>query len=437
MEPLTAGIFALFALVVMLALGVPVAVALGLTGFAGLTLSADVNFALATCRTLPYSAFSNYTWAVLPLFVLMGSFASQSRITVDVFEAARLWLVRIRGGMYLAVIAGSAMFAAAGGSTIVNAVVFTRLALPRMADAGYSRALSAGCITAAGTFAAMIPPSLTFVIYAMLTEQSVGRLLIAGIIPGLISAALYASTVLILVRVRPALAPEPPDKSPPFTQRLAALKGVWGIALLVVIVLGGLYAGIFPPSGAGAAGAFGAFILAAVKLGLKRKWLSDCLSDSASVACRLFAIILGGLVFSRFLAVSGAIDALTSAMTGFIETPLALVISLSVLYLVLGCFIDTASMMIITLPVVYPLISKFGIDPIWFGVVFVKLIEIAVITPPVGLNLFAALSAADGRANYRDITKGVLPFLAADAVTLALLIAYPALSTWLPETMFG
>jgi tripartite ATP-independent transporter DctM subunit len=305
-----------------------------------------------------------------------------------------------------------------------------------MAEAGYSRSFSIGCITAAGTFAAMIPPSLTFVIYAMLTEQSVGKLLIAGIVPGLLSVAAYGLLVAALIRLRPRLAPDPSRQPPSLASRIRALKGAWGMALIAVIVLGGLYAGIFPPSGAGAAGAFGAFLLAARKLGLRRKWLTASLTDSASVSCRLFAIILGGLIFSRFLVVSGAVGGLTSAMTGFIQTPVMLIVTLAVLYLLLGCFIDTASMMIVTLPIVFPLISTFDINPIWFGVIFVKLIEIAVITPPVGLNLFAALSAAGGRATYRDVVRGVTPFLAADAAVLALLIAFPRLSTWLPETMF-
>jgi tripartite ATP-independent transporter DctM subunit len=282
----------------------------------------------------------------------------------------------------------------------------------------------------------MIPPSLTFVIYAMITEQSVGRLLMAGIVPGLISAALYAAAVLVLVRLRPSLAPERETRRIPLSERLGSFSGVWAMFLIVVLVLGGLYAGLFPPSGAGAVGAAGTFLLALARLGPRKGWISESLARSASISCQLFAIILGGLIFSRFLVVTGSVGAIADGLSSLVGSSLGLVVVLSLMYLLLGCFMDTASMMIVTLPIVFPLVGEFGLDPIWFGVVFVKLIEIAVITPPVGLNLFAALSASGRYADYRDIVAGVAPFLVADGAALVLLIAFPGLSTWLPERMF-
>lgn len=435
MDPLIIGAIAFGAVLCLLFLGIPVALGLGMAGVVGLWLVMGDVFALSIAQTLPFGALSNYTWAVLPMFVLMGNFAAAGGLTDDVFEAAEMWLARLRGGMYLAVIAGSASFAAASGSTIVNAVVFTRLALPRMLARGYSRVLSIGSITAAGTFAAMIPPSLTMVIYAIMTEQSVGGLLLAGVIPGLLSAALYAGMILTIVRVNPGLAPRTDGMHTALAPRLRALRKTWGMAALVCLVLGGIYTGAFAPSAAGAIGAAGAFVLAVRRKGLHNKWVLNSLTDSANISCSLLAVIVGGLLFSRFLVAAGVIDAITVTVAEHITTRWELLTALCIMYMLLGCVIDTASMMIVTLPFVYPLIRNYGIDPIWFGVVFTKLIEIAVVTPPVGLNLYAAMAAAGKDVTFRDVALGVLPFVCMDAITLVLLLAFPALSTWLPSLM--
>jgi tripartite ATP-independent transporter DctM subunit len=335
------------------------------------------------------------------------------------------------------VIAGSAGFAAASGSTVVNAVVFTRLALPEMLKYKYSRSLSLGCICAAGTFAAMIPPSLTMVIYAIITEQSIGKLLLAGVIPGIISAILYAVLILTLVRFKPSLAPAIPQERFSLMDRIRSLKGVWGIALLILLVLGGIYSGLFPPSGAGAVGAFGTFAIALFKLGPKKSWLMEGLRNSAAVACTIFTILIGGLIFSRLLVITGVITEFTQFVTVHIHTAAGIMVAFSLMYIIMGCYLDTASMMIITLPFVFPVIVQYGINPIWFGIIFVKVIEISVITPPVGLNLYAVMSGAGKDANFRDLVFGVIPFIMMDLFTLAILIIFPGLSTWLPETMMG
>lgn len=435
MEPSLVGMTAAAGLLLMLAGGIPVAAALGLTGIAGLWWVAGPRFAMSMAQTLPYAAVAKYAWAVLPLFVLMGGLAAVSGITMDLFRTANLWLSRVRGGLYMAVIGGSAGFAAASGSTVVNAVVFTRLALPEMIRHGYSRSLSIGCICAAGTFAAMIPPSLTMVIYAIITEQSIGRLLVAGIIPGVLSAALYAAMVAGLVRWRPRLAPVAAPQDIDWPRRLTSLRRVSAMVALVVIVMGGIYGGFFPPSGAGAAGAFGAFAIALWKRGAEKGWLRQGLVESASVTGSIFAIIVGGLFFSRFLVVGGVVDVFSDAVAGMFHTAGGVLAAFSLMYIVLGCFLDTASMMVITLPFVFPVVQTYGIDPIWFGIVFVKVIEISVITPPVGLNLYAVMGAAGKQVSFGQLVKGVLPFLLVDLITLALLVAFPAFSTWLPGLM--
>ena len=437
MDPLTIGYASVAALFLLLVLGIPVGVAMGLLGFVGLYAGFGEAFAFGQLTTLPFAVTSNYAWAVLPLFVLMGVMAQESGVTARLFRAADLWLREFRGGLYQAVIVGSAVFAAVSGSTIVNAVVFTRLAYPEMAAAGYAKSLSLGAIAAAGTFAAMIPPSITMVIYAILTEQSVGTLLIAGVIPGMLTAFVYLAGIVVTVRIKPRLAP-PVQRRANLPEKVRSLAYVWPIAALLVLVLGGIYSGLFPPSAAGAVGALGALCLALQQNRWRpHGWLLRALEDAAAISCIIFVILVGGLLFSRMLVVTGVIDGFVDIIVDLAGSPLRFLVIVSLMYIVLGCFLDTASMMVVTLPFVFPAVVDLGIDPVWFGIILVKLIEISVITPPVGINLFAVLGAADGQVSYTQIVNGVLPFLLFELIVLALLIAIPDLATWLPRQMLG
>ncbi len=436
MDPVVIGYIAALALLIALALGIPIGVAMGTIGVAGMLLGVGPLLTFGQLRTLPFAVVNNYDFAVLPLFVLMGVLAESSGITSQVFYAADLWLRRLRGGLYQAVVVGSAIFAAISGSTIVNAVVFTRIAYPEMIKYGYSRSLSIGCIASTGSFAAMIPPSITMVIYAIMTDQSVGQLLIAGVIPGIVTAIIYLIGIYVIVRFKPSLAP---DITAVITwrERWRAAGQIWPIVILVALVMGGIYSGLFPPSAAGAAGAFGAFCIAVWKKKGFARWLTPALLDSASISCIIFVILIGGLLLSRMLVVVGIIDDMVLQITKFADTPLKFMILASILYLVLGCFIDTTSMMVVTLPFLFPVVVALKIDPIWFGIVLVKLIEISVITPPVGVNLFAVLSAAGKDTNFKDVVMGVLPFIALEMIVLALLILFPELATWLPKQMLA
>ncbi|MBX3631721.1 MAG: TRAP transporter large permease subunit [Simplicispira sp.] len=420
-----------------LALGVPVGVALGASGIVGMLLGPGADFLAGQLSSLPYAVTANYAYAVLPLFVLMGVLAERSGITEEVFRAADVWLRQFKGGLYQAVILGSAVFAAISGSTIVNAVVFTRIAYPEMLKYGYSRSLSIGAIAAAGSFAAMIPPSITMVIYAILTEQSVGQLLIAGIIPGILTAVVYMVGIIVMVRIRPELAPKL-GAPVPMRERLKAIKWLWSVVVLIALVLGGIYLGIFPPSAAGAMGAFGVFVIFVLRLRSRvRSQLGAALLDSATVSCIIFAVLIGGLIFSRMLVVLGMIDGIVDVITSFTQSPVHFLILASVFYLVLGCFLDTTSMMVVTLPFIYPIVQHLGIDGVWFGIVLVKLVEISVITPPVGMNLFAVMSAVDEKTTFGHVARGVMPFIALELIVLALLIAFPDLVTWLPKQMLN
>nr|BBJ04181.1 C4-dicarboxylate ABC transporter permease [Marinobacter nauticus] len=433
MEPLSIGLLAVSALLILLVLGVPVAVALGTVGCVGMWLTAGDLFLEGQLRSLPFSVTASYAYAVMPLFVLMGVLVKAAGVTRDLFLAAELMLWRVRGSLYFAVISGSALFAAVSGSTIVNSVVFTRVAYPEMLRLGYDRSLAIGSVAASGSFAAMIPPSLTMVIYAIITEQSIGQLFMAGVIPGLLSAAAYMLLVMLLIRWRPSLAPRMSGRS--FTSRRQALAGSFPLVLLAALVLGGLYAGWFPPSAAGAVGAAGALVIAFARHRGRTHWLIPALKEAVSISCVVFAILIGGLLFSRMLVVTGVVNGFVVFIEPLVGSPAGFLILVSVMYLVLGMFLDTTSMMVVTLPFIYPAVVHFGIDPIWFGVILVKLIEISVITPPIGLNLFAVMSAVDRETRFSHVIRGVLPFLVVEVLILALLIACPALSNWLPQQM--
>ena len=435
-DPLIVGYAGVILLFLFLGLGVPVAVSMGVVGICGMYFGAGELFVIGQLRSLPFATVNSYGLAVLPLFVLMGVLAEASGITTEVFRTADLWLRRLKGGLYQAVIVGSAAFAAISGSTTVNALVFSRIAFPKMVGLGYSKSLSLGAIAGAGSFAAMIPPSITMVIYAIMTEQSVGQLLIAGLIPGMVTALVYLAGINLLVRIDPTLAPEITEKVS-WGERWRALGRVWPIVVLILVVMGGIYTGVFPPSAAGAAGAFGAFLFAVARMRGVRGWLVGALQDAAFMSCIMFMILVGGLILSRMLVVTGVIDHLVVAITSVADTPLKFMILASVLYIILGCFLDTTSMMVVTLPFLFPAVVALEIDPIWFGIVLVKLIEISVITPPVGFNLFAVMSAVRGQATFGQVYKGVVPFIFFDLLVLALLIMYPELATWLPETMIA
>jgi C4-dicarboxylate transporter, DctM subunit len=433
-EPVTMGFIGIGALILLAGLGIPIAFAITLVGAVGMAVVTDLDFLLITFQTLPYSTASEYAFAVIPMFVLMGAIASSAGIIGELYTAVNRWLESVRGGLYIATAVASAGFAAVSGSTVVNAAMFTRIALPEMLALGYNRGISAGCIAAAGTFAALIPPSLTFVIFGILTGESIGELFIAGIVPGLLTAVFYVVAIPIMLRIRPDWAPMLEVQST-FAQKLRGMTGIWPMLLLVVIVLGGIYTGITPPTAAGALGAIGALLIALGrrKIGAGAIW--EAVKQTAELTSVLFIIIIGGLLFSRFLVVSGFVADLTFLVTDSGFTGPTFILAMVVMYLVMGMFIDPLSMLVMTVPFIYPVVQSLDMDTIWFAIILTKMIEIAVITPPVGLNLFAVVSAANGRISTGDMFFGVLPFVLMEMVILVILILFPGLSTWLPATM--
>ncbi|MBL4919128.1 TRAP transporter large permease [Szabonella alba] len=435
MDPLFIGLFAIAALLVLLAAGLHVGVAMAVVALAGTYATVGLPFMLTTAESLPYALATDFTFVVIPMFILMGAITACTGVTAELYNAAHKWTGGLRGGLYYATTLASGAFGAISGSTVVSAALFTQIALPEMRRYGYSVALSAGCICAAGTFAALIPPSVAMVIYALLVNQSVGALLMAGLLPGLLTIGVYLVGIRILLHLRKDAAPYEVQRYT-LSEKLDSLRGTWATILLAVIVMGGIYSGIMFPSTAGAAGAAGALLIGVLRGRLSGKAFLTALRDAVIMTAALFTIIIGGLLLSRFLLISGFISSVSSFTSATGLTVPVFLFGIVVLYVVLGAFLDGLSMMVMTIPFVHPVAMNLGVDPIWFGVIVIKLIEIGAITPPVGLNLFAVVGASNGTVRASSLFGGITPFLIMEIVTLALLIAFPSITLFLPNQMF-
>lgn len=434
MDPILIGSLLIAAMIFVVALGVPVGISMAFVGFAGMWIFNGLPFALGTFMTLPYHVGSQYTFVVIPMFVLMGALAAAGGITGELYNAAHHVFSRTRGGLYYATIIASAAFGAVSGSTVVAGAVFSKIALPEMVRFGYNRAIAAGCIAAAGTFAALIPPSISMVIYGILTGESIGALLMAGVLPGILTAAIYMVAMRILLHFRPGWAPLVIQRYS-LREILRSFRGLWAVVALVAIVMGGIYSGLMPPSAAGTIGALGALLICLARRRLSQANFWEALHRTASTTAVLFLIIIGGLLFTRLLLSLGFVTALTDAVSSIQLNATLFIVLIVFLYLILGCFIDTVSMMVMTVPFLYPLLKPLGLDGVWFGVIVVKLVEIAAITPPVGLNLYAVLGASDGRVTTSELFRGITPFVVIELVVLSLLLAFPDISLWLPKAM--
>lgn len=434
LTPEVAGYIVVGTLLVWLALGVHIGVALGLAGFIGIYLTVGPDAAFAQLSAVPFGTTNSFALAVIPLFILMGSFATVAAITTDLFRAAYLWLGKLRGGLAMATVMSSAAFGAASGSTIVNAAVFTRMAMPEMTRFGYDVRLSAGCIAAAGTLAALIPPSILMVVYAVITEQSIGKLLIAGIVPGVLTAFIYCGGIYFIARLRPDIAPVA-NLTITWGERWRSLYSVSGIVVLFVLVVGGIYGGYFPATYAGAVGAFGAFVIALVKRRLGLGSLVEVLKEAAVTTSVIFIIVVGGMLFARFLTYSGLVTMISSALLGFETGKYTYLLGFVLLFTVLGCFIEPIAIMVMTLPIMFPVMKQAGFDPIWLGVIAVKLAEIGVLTPPVGLNVFVVKSSSPVPVTLGQAFAGVTPFIVLDFLALGLYVAFPEMILWLPNLM--
>jgi tripartite ATP-independent transporter DctM subunit len=422
-------------LFVLLALRMPVGLALLAVGFGGVAVLNGLNAAMSTMTSMTYSLSSNYTLVIVPLFVLMGNVASASGLSRRLFDAAYAWVGGMRGGLASASVVGCASFAAVSGSSIATAVTMGKVALPEMRRVGYSPSLATGAIAAGGTLGILIPPSAGFIVYALLTETSVGQLFIAGIVPGVLLTTLFVAVISLIATLRPRLAPPGPRTSA--AEKLQMLIGATPMVAVILISIGGIYFGVFTPAEAAAVGAFLISVVAYFGRFLSLRQFVPVLVESARTTAMLLFIVIGAAVFSPFLSLADIPATLARSLAGLELGPHGTLITILFSYILLGTFLEGFAMMVITMPIVFPIILDLGFDPIWFGVLVVIVVEMSMITPPVGLNVFVVKGVAGPNVSMSEVFVGVLPFWAAMVACLTILVAFPPLSMFLPSTMFN
>jgi tripartite ATP-independent transporter DctM subunit len=434
MSPLEMGLIGLSAIFVLVVLGMKIAFATALVGFVGIWILRNMGVAGNVVGFLPHSIVAHYSLSVIPLFIIMGYYAFYAGLTDDIFFTARQWVGHLPGGLAIASVFGCAGFAACTGASTASAAIMGRVAIPEMRKYGYHPRLAAGVVAASGTLASLIPPSVILVIYGIITEQSIGALLIGGFIPGVVSAAIYAGMIYTRVKISPELGKLQPKAS--WKQRFYSLKGTWGVLLLIVLIIGGIYSGVFTPTEAGGAGAFSAFLMALAMGRLSLARLKESLLETGRTTIMIFSIIVGVLIFVRFLALTGLPSSFAEFVIALPLPRLLIILLLLSLYVFLGMFLDAIGMMMLTLPIIFPAVMALGYDPIWFGIIIVKMCEICLITPPVGLNVYIVRSVAPD-IPLEEIFRGIIPFVAMDILTVALFIAFPQIITFLPYQMLG
>lgn len=433
MSDFTIGLLGLGAMFVLMILRTPVGMAMLVVGFFGVMILNGSRSANAVLLTETFSATSSYSLTVIPLFILMGNIASAAGFSRRLYEAAFAWVGRLRGGLASASIMGCAAFAAVSGSSVATAVTIGRVALPQMKRFGYSNALATGSIAAGGTLGFLIPPSTGFVIYAILTEQSIGQLFMAGILPGLLLTVLFMATVTLIAWRDPSAGPR--GAAIPFSERFKALALAFPLLLVIVVSIGGIYLGVFTPVEAAGVGA-GLVILMALATGkLDRQSATRAVSDTVRTTAMLYLIIIGASILNPFLALTHVPATLGEAMTSLGLGPYGVLFLILLTYVILGMFMDGLAMLVVTTPIFFPIVMSLGFDPIWFGVIAVIVIEMGMITPPVGINVFVVKSVAKD-VPMSTIFRGVLPFWFAMAACLVAIILFPQIALMIPQAMF-
>ncbi|HZO01654.1 MAG TPA: TRAP transporter large permease [Burkholderiales bacterium] len=428
------GLIGLAAMLVIAFLRVPIALAMGIVGIVGYAYLRDWNFttAFAVAQTKIYETGRNYTLSVVPLFILMGNFVTRAGMSQELFRAAYAFIGHLRGGLAMATILACAGFGAICGSSIATAATMAKVAYPSMKRFGYSDRLATGAIASGGTLGIMIPPSTIMVIYGVFTETNIGKLFAAGVLPGILGAILLCLAVRYVTWRDPNAGP--PGERSTWKERWRALKDVWVVAFLFLFVMGGLYGGFFTATEGAAMGAFGAMVFALLRGALTWKTLYAALLESARTTAMLFMILIGALMFADFINISTMPADLKAFVTQFELRPILVVAAICVIYVLLGTAMEELSMVLLTLPVFFPVIVHLGYDPVWFGILIVVAVEIGLISPPVGMNLFVLKTLLPG-VPTNTVFSGVMPFMAADCVRFALLIAFPIISLWLPSMM--
>jgi tripartite ATP-independent transporter DctM subunit len=428
----TVAIIGFIALFVLMLLRVPVGMAMGLVGVTGFAYLVGGEPALKNVGHTTARTVTDWNFAVIPLFLLMGSFATTSGMSRELFRAANAFVGHLRGGLGIATIAACGGFAAICGSSVATAATFSRVAYPEMRRYNYPQSFATGVIAAGGTLGIMIPPSTVFAVYGLITEQDVGKLFIAGVLPGILAISMYMITITLIGAIRPGYLPAGPRSS--LKERLAALRDVWATLLLFAFVIGGLYGGLFTATEAAGAGAGGAFLISLARGRLSGADILRSLLETTRTTAAVFTVLIGAILFGYFLTVTQTPQQLTEFLTGLGFGRYGVLALIMLMYLILGCLMDALAMIILTVPIVFPVIKELGFDPIWFGVIIVMTVELGLIHPPVGMNIFVIKSVIED-VKISTVFYGVLPFIVTDLIRLVILIAFPIIALWLPSHM--
>jgi tripartite ATP-independent transporter DctM subunit len=427
-------IVGILSIVVLLALvfgGMRIAFATFLLAFLGIVVIKGWAVGLGVIGGLPYAQVTNVAYIVLPMFILMGFFMAHAGLADEIFIAAQKWVGHLPGGLALTTIFGSAGFAACTGSSASACAVAGRILVPKMLDLGYHPRLATGVVAASGTMASLIPPSIMVVIYGIITEQSIGALLIGGFLPGILEAVTYGAFIIARVVRNPKIAPV--SVKVHWKERLDSMKGISTVIVVIVLMLGGLYFGVFSPSEAGAAGAVGVFLIVLVRRRASWKMITGSVRETLDISIMVFIVIVGILTYTNFMSLSGSTQLALDFIVGLEVNRYVILLLILVVYLILGAFIGSVGMMLLTLPLVFPMIVGLGFNPIWFGIIVIKMVEVGMITPPIGVNCYVVNSVTG--IPLTDVFKGALPFVLLDFIDIAILIVFPQIVTFLPSLM--
>jgi len=431
MSPEIVGLIGIIVMLALLCTGMWIGLAMGLVGFLGVIYIRGIDQALEMAGAVPYQNVAFYPMSVVPMFVLMGFIIAQTGIGADLYYTAHRLIGQFRGGLASATVFACAALAAIVGGTGNGVIVMSKVALPEMRRYGYDEGLSAGTIASASTMGILIPPSIGFIIYGILTEQPIGKLFMAGIIPGLLQALFYVATIYILCRIKPSMGPAGPRTS--FKEKASSLKKTWAMIILFIIVMGGIYGGIFTPTEAGAFGAFGAIIISAATRRLTIKSLLHAFRETAVTVGMIMIMVIGTFMFMYFMAVSQLPQFVGEWVAGLGLPNWIVMTAIIAMYVILGGPLPEIPLVMLTIPILYPVVTTLGFNPIWFGVIIVRMLEIGSISPPVGQNIF--LISGMSNISVQNIYRGVFPFIIADVFNVALLVAFPSLSLLLPGLM--
>lgn len=434
MSAIGISILAIGAMLLLLALRVPLGVALGSVSLTGLFITHGPKAAMGALGDTPYDFVAHWSLAAIPMFLLMGAVAYHAGLTGSLLRAAKNWLNWLPGGLAIATTAASAGFAAACGSSIVSVAAMSRLAIPEMIKLGYDKGLAAGCVAAAGTLAALIPPSILMVIFGWMAEAPIGKLLIAGILPGLLTAVIYSAMIAVRCKLDPSLAPRSKE-SPSTKEKFESLAKTWPLIALMFGVIGGIYTGFATATEAAALGALLAFVVALLTGQLTRTVVRESFLDTLKSSASIFFIVIGAVLLTRFLALSGLPMFLAQEVKALDLAPTTLVLCVGAIYLVLGMFLETLGLLLLTLPILIPIFKLYNLDMVWMGVLVVKFIEIGMLTPPIGMHVFVIKTTVGSQVSVPVIFRGLFWFVIADLITIGLLIIFPAISTWLPSVI--